>query len=106
VVELRRVLKPGGVLLLSVPFGAFEDYGWFRQFGERELDGLLGLLGPDEAEVEFFLYNAGGWCRGDRRSAAGASYRPATAPPAVDRAAAARAVACVRARLRIPARAG
>ncbi len=105
VAELRRVLKPGGALLLSVPFGASEDHGWFRQFGERELDGLLRLLEPGEAEVEFFLYDAGGWRRGERRSAARASYRPATAPPAWDRAAAARAVACIRARPRIPAHA-
>jgi SAM-dependent methyltransferase len=103
--ELRRVLKPGGELLLSVPFGAFEDHGWFRQFGEEELDRLLELLEPGEIEVEFFLYHAGGWHRGNRRAAAGASYRSAAASPAEDRAAAARAVACVRARLPKPARA-
>jgi SAM-dependent methyltransferase len=28
--ELRRVLRPGGTLLVTVPYGAPEDYGWFR----------------------------------------------------------------------------
>lgn len=67
VAELRRVLKPGGALLLSVPFGASEDLGWFRQFGERELDWLLALLGPEEAEVEFFRYDASRALRGHPR---------------------------------------
>lgn len=98
VAELRRVLKPGGELLVSVPFGVFEDHRWFRQFGNRELDLLVELLDPAEPALEIFRYDAGGWSRSDRQSAAQASYRPPTAPPAEDRAAAARAVACVRAR--------
>jgi SAM-dependent methyltransferase len=98
VAELRRVLKPGGELLVSVPFGTFEDHRWFRQFGNRELDLLVKLLEPAELALEIFRYDADGWSRSDRRAAADASYRPPTASPAEDRAAAARAVACVRAR--------
>jgi SAM-dependent methyltransferase len=99
VAELLRVLKSGGKLLVSVPFGVFEDHRWFRQFGDPELDRLLGRLEPTEVDVEFFRYDAGGWLRSDRRDAAQARYRPPKAPPAGDRAAAARAVACIRARL-------
>jgi len=98
VAEMQRVLKPGGALLLSVPFGAFEDHGWFRQFGEEQLDRLLALLEPAEMVIEFFFYGADGWRRSDRRVAAGASYRRAEAQLAEDNAAAARAVACVSAR--------
>jgi SAM-dependent methyltransferase len=98
VAELRRVLKRTGELLVSVPFGAFENHGWFRQFSDRELGLLLETLGPCEAELEIFRYDADGWNRSDRRAAAHASYRPPTVPPAEDRAAAARAVACIRAR--------
>jgi SAM-dependent methyltransferase len=97
--ELRRVATPDGMLLLSVPFGASEDHGWFRQFGRPELDTLLALLAPAEIRVEIFRYEESGWRRSDRTSAAAARYRSATDPPADDRAAAARAVACVAARL-------
>ena len=30
--ELVRVLTPGGTLFLTVPYGAAEDHGWFRQY--------------------------------------------------------------------------
>jgi SAM-dependent methyltransferase len=95
VAELRRVLKPAGTLLVSVPFGRSEDHGWFRQFGPEELDRLVERLEPRTAEVELFRYGADGWCRSDPGAAARAEYRPPTAPPAEDRAAAARAVACI-----------
>jgi SAM-dependent methyltransferase len=93
--ELLRVLAPDGILLVSVPFGVHEDHGWFRQFGEKELDELCRMLEP--ADIQFFRYTGDGWNRATRREAADARYRPATAPAAEDRAAAARAVACIRA---------
>jgi SAM-dependent methyltransferase len=99
VAELLRVLRPGGELLVSVPFGAFEDHHWFRQFGKSQLEQLLERLPAGDVDVEFFRYDADGWRRSDLSQTAGARYRPPTAPPAEDRAAAARAVACVRARL-------
>jgi SAM-dependent methyltransferase len=99
VAELLRVLRSGGELLISVPFGVFEDHRWFRQFGESQLEQLLERVPGDDVDVEFFRYDADGWSRSDLSQAARARYRPPTAPPAEDRAAAARAVACVRARL-------
>jgi SAM-dependent methyltransferase len=102
VAELRRVLKPGGELLVSVPFGAPENHGWFRQFGTEDLDLLVGLLEPSELSVEIFRYDLGGWKRSKRGAASGASYHQATGDPAEDRAAAARAVACISARPTVP----
>lgn len=93
--ELLRVVKPDGRLLLSVPFGRFEDHGWFRQFGPAELDRLCSLLRPATPTVEIFCYGADGWRRSDPAGAADVRYRPAIDPPADDRAAAARAVACI-----------
>jgi SAM-dependent methyltransferase len=95
--ELLRVLAPGGSLLVSVPFGVHEDFGWFRQFGVKELDELCRMLEPAQIATQFFRYSCDGWRRATRREAADARYRPATGPAAEDRAAAARAVACIRA---------
>ncbi len=98
--ELVRVLSPDGTLLASVPFGAPEDHGWFRQFGGKELDELCQMLEPADIALQFFRYDGDGWRRATRDEAADAQYRAATASPADDRAAAARAVACIRARPR------
>jgi hypothetical protein len=83
---------------LSVPFGAYEDHGWFRQFGTSQLRGLRALLEPAAVECDVFLYTANGWQRSDLEQAATARYRLPDGPPALDRAAAARAVACISAR--------
>jgi glycosyltransferase involved in cell wall biosynthesis/SAM-dependent methyltransferase len=94
--ELRRVLAPGGTLVLTVPFGAAEDFGWLRVFSAEDLDLALGAFGPAERRVTYFAYDAGGWQVADTAEAAGVRYRdPFTQPVGEDRAVAARAVACV-----------
>ena len=95
--ELRRVLAPGGVLLVTVPFGAPEDHGWFRQLDASALDRLAAALGATAVDV--FRYSRRGWRRSDVRGAEGASYRDFHQDPSPvdDFAAAARAVACIRA---------
>jgi len=39
--ELRRVIQPGGVLLVSVPFGKRDDRGWFRILDADDLQVLM-----------------------------------------------------------------
>jgi SAM-dependent methyltransferase len=39
--EMMRVLRPGGALLLTLPYGRFENHGWFRNFDAAHLDALL-----------------------------------------------------------------
>jgi len=91
--ELRRVLRPGGRLLLSLPFGRAENFGWFRQFDGRMLAELVG----DQVTIAVFRYSEAGWQRSTIREAADATYRDAGREPHPnDGAIAARAVACVR----------
>jgi len=42
--EMLRLLRPGGRLLITVPYGRYEDHGWFRNFDEAHLQGLLEPL--------------------------------------------------------------
>jgi SAM-dependent methyltransferase len=95
--ELRRVLAPGGLLLLTVPFGRFEDHGWLVQFDGRRLDGLFTSMKPAWRETTIYAYDENGWQLSSPGEAIDATYHDVhrdPEPPA-DRAMAARAVACV-----------
>jgi SAM-dependent methyltransferase len=71
--ELRRVLKPRGSLLVTVPLGEPEDYGWFRQEDVAGWDRLFTRAGLFIEEQEAYELGAEGWraapaldCRGLR----------------------------------------
>jgi SAM-dependent methyltransferase len=95
--ELVRVLRPGGRLLLTVPFGRAEDHGWLVQFDEQRLDDLVSSESPAQRSTVIYAYGPDGWQRSSAAEAAGASYHDVHADPEPppDRAMAARAVACV-----------
>jgi SAM-dependent methyltransferase len=93
--ELLRVVRPGGRVHLSVPFGRREDHVWFRQLDRDDVDDLLARAGADAHEEVVFRHTSGGW----RRSSAGRAGRARYNPPqtqgrAADGAVAARAVLC------------
>jgi len=103
--ELRRVLRPGGRLLLTVPFGRYRDLGTQQVFDEALLDRALAALGPGDVTRAFFAYTSRGWQWADAAECAACEYvdwimlpeerRPAEFPVQPDGATAARAVACV-----------
>lgn len=100
--ELRRVLRPGGRLLLTVPFGPYGDHGTFQLFDERLLDEAMAAFGPcSHAERTLYRYRAEGWQVATAAEAADAEYvgwimdQRGPFPVQPDNAAAARAVACV-----------
>jgi SAM-dependent methyltransferase len=96
--ELTRVLRPGGRLRISVPYGRQEDHGWFRQFGRADVDALLDGARASRADVTVYRYTQAGWQRSTLADAADAEYCDHTQDPKpspADLAAAARAVACV-----------
>lgn len=105
--EMNRVLKPGGSLYLTVPFGAYQNFRVFQQFDAAHLDRAIGVCGPAEIHKRFYRYGADGWqlateaacvdCRFSdwlARNLSGTSRSESTSAEA-DLAAAARAVACV-----------
>lgn len=97
--ELARVTVTGGTLLLSVPFGARSNRGWFRIFDAGDLAPLMKARGWTNPRPRYFRAMREGWRETDAAGAAGAGYneppnRPGqqTAPAFV---AAAEAVALV-----------
>lgn len=99
--ELRRVTKPGGRILISVPYGKRTDMGWSRQLDREEIDDLIASLQPSDAKVDVYAYSHDGWNLSDVAAAAEAVYHDFTkeARWPEDKAAAARAVACLDLRL-------
>lgn len=97
--EIRRVTARGGSLLLSVPFGARSNRGWFRIFDALDLEPLLSLPGWGNVRTRFFRATRDGWRESSAQEAQTAGYNEPpdrngmrTAPPWV---AAAEAVALV-----------
>ena len=73
--ELRRLLAPGGRLLVTVPYGKREDHGWLRQFDQADLQDLIDAAGVARSDVTVYATDdGGGWQLSDLESAAGASY--------------------------------
>jgi len=97
--ELQRVTSSGGTLLLSVPYGARANRGWFRIFDAEDLELLTTQTGWSNVRARYFRALREGWRECSAADARSAGYnepagRPGqhTAPPWV---AAAEAVALV-----------
>jgi SAM-dependent methyltransferase len=59
--ELRRVLRLGGSLLVTVPLGEPGDYGWFWQEDERGWSELYARAGFFVEEMEAYELLPDGW---------------------------------------------
>jgi SAM-dependent methyltransferase len=91
--ELLRIVKPGGRVHISVPYGHSEDLGWLRQLDRAEVNELFTRAGAPRRDESVFLLTPEGWRRATPAEAADATYNlgPGRAP---DGAVAARAVLC------------
>jgi len=107
--ELARVLKPGGTLLLTVPFGAYRHFGSFQQFDSQLLSRAVAAFGETSGmSVNFYRYTVQGWDIASEEECANCQYVdwlvevrsgapwPTSPRREPDLAAAARAVACVK----------
>lgn len=59
--ELRRILRPSGSLLVTVPLGEPGDYGWFRQEDVRGWTRLFTGVGFFVEEQEAYELGEDGW---------------------------------------------
>lgn len=95
--ELWRVLKPGGVLYASVPFGKAANLGWYQVFDQVMVNDLIAAFNPKRHSAAYYLYHPDGWRNSTADGAANATvfdiHRAKGYDP--DFAAAARAVCCL-----------
>jgi SAM-dependent methyltransferase len=96
--EFRRILKPGGVCYISVPYGARHNFGWYQVFDSLMVKQIVDVFGPSSHEIEFFGYSENGWQRAsaDDVKDAFAFDVHSGVGGAGDSAASSRAIACLR----------
>lgn len=60
--ELLRILKPNGKLFITVPYGKYENHGFFQQFDKELIDRMKEVLQESTEFVEeYFQYTNGSW---------------------------------------------
>lgn len=95
-IELWRVLKNDGRLLITVPFGKYRDFGFFQQFDFAHIKKISKILSPKTQNIDYFKYYSNGWQKADAAECRDAEYFDVRSGQiAPDAAAAARAVACL-----------
>ena len=72
--EIRRVTKPGGAMLLSVPFGARENRDWLRLFDAAELERVTTIAGWRVDTTRIVRATREGWRASSAADAATAGY--------------------------------
>jgi SAM-dependent methyltransferase len=82
--ELQRITRPGGTLLLSVPFGARSNRGWFRIFDRADLEIMTSVPGWRANAPRIFRAERDGWRETSMDAAATAGYNE---PPGRERTA-------------------
>jgi len=70
--EMWRVLKSGGTMLLTIPFGRALDYQWFQQFDGAMVDEILATLAPAHTSETYYRYRSSAWVLTDRAGSADA----------------------------------
>lgn len=60
--ELVRILVDGGQLILTFPYGKFENHGFFQQFDNEMVDKIkMKLLSFGSASFHYYKYHKQGW---------------------------------------------
>lgn len=59
--EFYRILKPGGILYFSVPFGKYKNHGWFQVFDGEMVGRLIDTFSPASCNEYYFKYESNGW---------------------------------------------
>jgi len=74
ITEFRRLLKAGGTLYVSMPFGKHQDHGWFQIFDAAMVDRLIETFGPTRVTETHFRYAESGWVPSDREASGDSTY--------------------------------
>jgi len=103
--ELKRVLKEGGKLFITLPFGRYQNFGRFQQFDSKLVSRVLEVFQPRKCQVNYYKYTREGWNISNEKECKDAEYfdiyktkyfdKKSSLDFDLDFAAASRAVACL-----------
>jgi SAM-dependent methyltransferase len=98
VAEFRRILRQGGLCLITVPFGRRGVHGWYQVFDGDLVMKIVEAFQPSDYVIEYFGYFTDGWRKTESGEIADAEFFDIHEgkPFAADFAAGARGVACIR----------
>lgn len=94
--ELHRLLKKGGRLLLTFPFGKYENLGWLQQFDTENVKKIIKRFNG-KSNLNFYKYTKNGWIKSNAEECKECLYFDIHKDKVIDsiNTAAARAVACL-----------
>ena len=74
--EMVRLANPGGQVLITVPFGKYENHEWFMNLDMDRWRSLLNIAQPTAVVAEWYFHHAGdaGWCRSDPQTLQDVGY--------------------------------
>lgn len=95
--EFSRILKPGGTLYITMPFGKYKNHGWFQVSDSNMLDQLINAFSPTRFIENHFRYEPEGWRVSSREESRNATCFDIHQQKAYDPdyAAFSRAIACL-----------
>lgn len=99
--ELRRMLRSGGTLYLTVPYGRHVNHGWFQVFDGSMVDDVVRRFAPLALIETVYMYLPEGWVVSTREAAKNMEYFDIHKAKGYDPdyAAASRAVICLEMRV-------
>ena len=66
ITELKRVVKVGGKVYVTVPYGEYTNFGWYQQFNTEMIDKLISTFSPSKIKETYFCYENSGWNFSDK----------------------------------------
>ena len=96
--EFKRVLRPGGLCLITVPFGRPGVHGWYQVFDLELVMRAVEAFQPSGYSLDFFGYDLQGWHPAESGDIMNAEFFDIHENKKFDEdfAAGARGVACIR----------
>jgi SAM-dependent methyltransferase len=95
--ELKRLLKSGGRLFITVPYGRYQNLGWLQQFDHKMVAKLIDTFNGSKTTETYFKYQNDQWQVTSAETCSDCRYFDVHNQPTfeADYLAAARTVACI-----------